>query len=291
MDKENVRRGGDMKKFDGFDSVPRTWDFPTAIDEWVSVLSGSEFKCLWYILRHTYGWQKSADSISLSQFERGIYVKSKSRWLDRGTGLTRETITIALKKLHEKGFIKKVKGASGEGDMEINKYEVVKKTDEISSSAREDRGVVGKSDHPSRKIRPPVVGNSDPQSLTNTNPNVTKKDNDATASFRSNGFRARGSGGDAMVRSDDENMSDEEKWLIERIVEFTGAKDSVAFYKKAIAEIGTMRVEEELGEARYRNNIGQARNKAKYLGALLAKQLKLYRKKYPDCESRRVSGE
>jgi len=276
------------KRFEGFDAIPRTWDFPTIIDEWVALLSGSEFKCLWYILRHTYGWQKNSDSISLSQFERGIYVKSKCRWLDRGTGLTRETITIALKKLLEKGFIRKIRVLGENGDMEINRYEVVKKNDFIADG-QEERSMVGKSDYHGRKIRLEVVRKSDPQSLTTTNSNFTKKDNDATRKCL-NGIIARACANKNPDVANDgkngedgqwanKNMSDEEKGLIERIIEFTGAKNSTAFYKKAIAELGTMRVEEELAEARYRNNTGKVRNKAKYLGSLLTKQLKLYRKK------------
>ena len=71
-----------------------------------------------YILRHTWGFKKTADKISLTQFEKGIITKT-GEILDKGTGLTRPTIVEAIKGLEEKRFIK----VSREG---INEYELVK---------------------------------------------------------------------------------------------------------------------------------------------------------------------
>lgn len=109
-------------RFPGFPPDQQTWNFPNIINGFVNQLTGAEFKVLWYILRHTYGWQKEKDRISLTQFENGIFSRKNNRWLDRGTGLTRQTIITALKSLEAMGFIKKTKS-------KINYYEVVKKLD------------------------------------------------------------------------------------------------------------------------------------------------------------------
>ncbi len=100
------RKHLDEKKFDGFPPKRQTWQFPTVIDGWVHVLSGSEFKVLWYIMRRTYGWQKTEDKISYSQFEKGI-MKRDGTWIDRGTGLREPTISAALKRLVSLGFIER----------------------------------------------------------------------------------------------------------------------------------------------------------------------------------------
>lgn len=119
-----------MDKFQGFPKDKQTWDFPNVINGWVHKLTGAEFKCLWYVLRHTYGWQKTKDTISISQFMKGIK-KKNGEWLDNGTGLSNRKIIDALKKLEEYGFIKSYKK-----DRRTTVYEVVKKVhkgSEVSS--------------------------------------------------------------------------------------------------------------------------------------------------------------
>lgn len=55
-------------------------------------LSGSEWRILWAIFRKTYGWQKKADRISISQFEEI-------------TGMHRPNVVRAITKLIEKNII------------------------------------------------------------------------------------------------------------------------------------------------------------------------------------------
>jgi len=86
MKNKNSTHQVDDEKFRGFEPLPQSWDFPTVIDGWVDKLSGSEFKCLWYILRHTYGWQKTADAISLTQFEEGFILPEKRDGLTAARG-------------------------------------------------------------------------------------------------------------------------------------------------------------------------------------------------------------
>ncbi len=91
------------KKFPGFPSKPIMdfWCYPKVLDNYWHFLSGSEQKVLDYILRHTWGFNKEADCISLSQLESG------TKNLDKGTGLTKPTIIKSIRGLIYKGFIKK----------------------------------------------------------------------------------------------------------------------------------------------------------------------------------------
>ena len=77
-------------------------------------------KVLDYILRHTWGFDKNKDEISLSQLQKGI------KNFDSGTGLSRRGIIYAIngkkegrKGLIKMGFIKKRKGKYA------NSYELV----------------------------------------------------------------------------------------------------------------------------------------------------------------------
>lgn len=76
----------------------------------IPLLSGAEVSCLLYIVRRTYGFasadgeRKTRDRISLSQFENGI--QTGPYILDLGTGLTRNSVRGALKKLADKGLVR-----------------------------------------------------------------------------------------------------------------------------------------------------------------------------------------
>ncbi|MFA5431676.1 MAG: replication protein [Candidatus Paceibacterota bacterium] len=93
------------EKFIGFSSKPKKgefWMYPRVMDNYWQYLNGSEQKVLDFILRHTWGFGKDTDQISLTQLEHG------AGKLDKGTGLTRPSIIKAIKGLITKGFIKKV---------------------------------------------------------------------------------------------------------------------------------------------------------------------------------------
>lgn len=104
------------QKFPGFPPEPITnfWSYPKILNGYWHSLSSSEQKVLDYILRRTWGFDKTSDEISLSQLEKGI------RNLDNGTGLSRPTIIKAIRGLVLKGFIKKSEGEKA------NCYELVK---------------------------------------------------------------------------------------------------------------------------------------------------------------------
>lgn len=61
-------------------------------------LTEGEIKCLLYVSRRTFGFQKEKDRISLSQFIKGITTKDK-KILDHGAGVSRPTAVSALDNL------------------------------------------------------------------------------------------------------------------------------------------------------------------------------------------------
>jgi len=91
-------------RFKGFRS-PRYTQVPDEIfDELMNVLSGAELKVVLYIIRRTFGFKKDSDAISLSQISNGIKT-SDGRVLDRGTGLSKDSVARATKSLEDLGVI------------------------------------------------------------------------------------------------------------------------------------------------------------------------------------------
>src|SRR5579862_1397518 len=90
--------------FEGFSTNFGTAIPDIAFDEIMPLLSASEWKVLCYIMRRTFGFKKEADSISLSQICSGI-TKHNGQILDRGTGLSKQTVIASLKVLQEKGIV------------------------------------------------------------------------------------------------------------------------------------------------------------------------------------------
>ncbi|GAC1691021.1 MAG: hypothetical protein PVS3B3_13780 [Ktedonobacteraceae bacterium] len=129
--------------FQGFD-FPNTTPVPDIVfDELLRILTGNELKVLLYIIRRTYGFGKSADAISLSQFREGIKTKEE-KILDLGCGLEHNrTILVALAALEKKGYIVSKKRNTTIGDKDTTIYKLrFKGTDKPTSEANPDRGVV-----------------------------------------------------------------------------------------------------------------------------------------------------
>jgi phage replication O-like protein O len=97
--------------FKGFRS-PNTTPIPDEVfDELLADLSGAEVKVLLYICRRTFGWKKESDTISISQMMGGI-VKKDGDVLDKGTGLSRDSVARAVKGLEQKGVIIRIRRRS-----------------------------------------------------------------------------------------------------------------------------------------------------------------------------------
>lgn len=120
-----MKKNNQNQKFPGFPPEPSMnfWSYPKALNGYWHQLSGSEQKALDYILRHTWGFDKASDEISLTQLEKGI------KNFDGGTGLCRPTIITALKALIKKGFISKRPGKKA------NLYELVKNFNYLSKKS------------------------------------------------------------------------------------------------------------------------------------------------------------
>lgn len=111
------------------------------LDMFMPHLNGAEWKCLCYIARRTFGFQKRVDKISLSQFVSGVKDRDGNQ-LDYGTGLSKKTIINACGKLVEAGIIKK-------SEESISKWQVVEKLHPLEVVEKLHRG--------SGKITPKVV--------------------------------------------------------------------------------------------------------------------------------------
>jgi hypothetical protein len=105
---------------------PNTFQMPNVmIDQWLTELSGSEFKVAAYICRHTYGWNKESDGISLSQMMNGVR-RRDGTYLDRGTGIkSKETLLTGLRSLEKQGRIRRDRRRSIERGDEPTVYRLV----------------------------------------------------------------------------------------------------------------------------------------------------------------------
>ncbi len=113
---QKMKDNNQNQKFPGFppEISKNFWCFPRVLDNYTHTLNGSEHKVLFFILRHTWGFNKDCDEISLTQLENGV------RNLTSGTGLSRPTIIKSTNSLIKKGFIKKTHGNKA------NSYKLVK---------------------------------------------------------------------------------------------------------------------------------------------------------------------
>jgi hypothetical protein len=84
-------------------------------------LTEAELKVGLFIFRRTEGYHKPVDAISLSQFENGILSRD-GKVIDNGTGLSRQSITIAIRGLEAKNLIKVIRSKSQCGDWDTNRY-------------------------------------------------------------------------------------------------------------------------------------------------------------------------
>ena len=100
-----------MARFDGF--PPIETNFTPIPDVWFDELipkitSLAEVKVTEYIFRHTYGWRKQCDWITLDQFVNGVKTRDGHQ-LDVGTGLSMPSVVSGIKKAIERGTILKFK--------------------------------------------------------------------------------------------------------------------------------------------------------------------------------------
>lgn len=88
-------------KFPGFKREYKSGfsKFPNELENYLYLLTGSEAKLLFFILRRTLGFGKLEDRISISQFVNGV-------GKGEGTGVSKAQVQRSLKTLEKKGFIR-----------------------------------------------------------------------------------------------------------------------------------------------------------------------------------------
>ena len=107
--------------FKGYTSPKYTQIPDLLFDEQLPDLSGAELKVLLYIMRRTFGFKKDHDNISLGQIMHGITTRD-GRTLDRGTGLSKDSVVRAIKSLEEQGLILRQRRSSSERGDEATNY-------------------------------------------------------------------------------------------------------------------------------------------------------------------------
>jgi phage replication O-like protein O len=116
-----AKKSPTSRKFRGFQS-PNTTPVPDELfDELMYDLTGAELKVLLYICRRTFGFKKESDNISLSQLINGIKTRD-GKVLDRGTGLSKDSVSRVVKSLEEKGIIVRNRRQSVERGYEATTY-------------------------------------------------------------------------------------------------------------------------------------------------------------------------
>ena len=117
--------------FPGFGRPTYTMVPDELFDELLPDLSGAETKVLLYIIRHTFGWKKNSDNISLKQMAEGIRTRD-GRVLDRGAGVSKSAAAQAVKELVDRGVILAVRNRSMEKGDEPTTYTLRFREDPVS---------------------------------------------------------------------------------------------------------------------------------------------------------------
>jgi len=108
-------------QFKGYASPNYTPVPDELFDKQLPELSGAELKVLLYVIRRTFGFKRESDTISISQMLGGLHTYD-GRQLDRGVGLTKKTLLLAIKSLEEKNIILTERRRSAERGDEPTSY-------------------------------------------------------------------------------------------------------------------------------------------------------------------------
>jgi phage replication O-like protein O len=109
------------QRFRGFRGPNYTQVPDELFDDLLADLSGAELKVLLYVMRRTFGFKKGSDRISKSQLENGI-TRANGDTLDRGTGLSRRAIRLAIQSLVAKNILLKRSRSSARHGDEATEY-------------------------------------------------------------------------------------------------------------------------------------------------------------------------
>ena len=111
-------------RFGGF-AIPNGTYVPDEVfDLLMPRLSDIELRVLLYIIRRTFGFKKGADDISLKQMVEGIQTRD-GRVLDGGCGLSRPSVSKAVRGLVEKNIVTATANYSPQRGNEATTYTLV----------------------------------------------------------------------------------------------------------------------------------------------------------------------
>lgn len=112
MPEENGHR---REKIPKRELLHRTTPVPNVIlDEWLPDLSAGELKVVLYVARHTRGWSRQWDQISVRQMMDGITREDGSR-VDLGVGLRETACREAVRSLLNRGALRREEAVSANG--------------------------------------------------------------------------------------------------------------------------------------------------------------------------------
>lgn len=224
-------------QFIGFAS-PRYTQVPDELfDDLLPDLTGAELKVLMYVIRRTFGFKRDSDHISLSQMVQGITRKDGSV-LDRGTGLTKESVIKAARTLVDKGILVRTRVTSVDKGFESTEYSL--KIAQFSPmSEKLTRGLVGQN-------RQALVKSSDIQE-------TVKQETDIT-----------------LEKHIHRPLTDEQQALVGEILAVCGDEHSRRFYESVVRTLPANRIWAALSEVKDAEATGRIRrSKGAYFTATL----------------------
>ncbi len=199
-------------------------------------LSGSELKVLLYIIRRTFGFKRDSDHISLSQMVGGIRRKNGKN-LDLGTGLSKDTVVLAVKALVKKGVLVQNKVYSEETGYEASEYALKIVISPLSENpTRGDVPKVGQG-----VVEKPDIQETAKQETVRTFGNV-KKTPIRTAPV------------DNLRRT-------KEEYLSQLILEVCYDRQSLGWYRKVVRLLPEQVVHEALSQVKEAQQLGRIRER------------------------------
>ena len=194
------------------------------------VCTGAEFKVLAYIVRRTFGFKKESDAISLHQMVDGI-TKRNGTVLDRGTGLSKSAVAVAIKGLVAKGIIEAHRSTSKKRGYEPTTYRL-RFADTQPLSRNRTRG--------GQKTGQALVQKSDIQTTGEQ----------TTVTNTVNGVVKGGEKSTLQKLPDLEEPREKTEYIAEQILNELGDKQSQRFYHVVAAKISEGVIRETLSEVR-----------------------------------------
>jgi hypothetical protein len=110
--------GPEAGDFTGYEPPRQNWTkVPNALFERLPAFtSQAELAVVLYCIRHTWGWGKSSERITLDEFQYGRKRKDGSR-MDAGVGMSRTAVISGLKRAEANGHLDSIEEGPDGGRM------------------------------------------------------------------------------------------------------------------------------------------------------------------------------